>query len=199
MSPSSEMKLNKYVYVVMFLLCALIEVESASKLNGTTPITPQPSTSTTESYPKYEKIPKIVLPIARSFMIKKNSTTSAAQQQREAITGNELWDGVIYDCLNKPSMSCIQKNVYGYLDDTLGLHDVNFTNRFIFKKNQVDFSKYSKEVNEDDNEIPDSEARSGNFKHLLLLLLYIQSVSISLSMFLLYVKRSIGGNIASIE
>lgn len=53
-------------------------------------------------------------------------------------SGNELWDGIIDDCLYKPSFSCFQKNVYSYLDNTLRLADVNVTERIQFKKIDID-------------------------------------------------------------
>lgn len=84
-------------------------------------------------------------------------------------TGNELWDGLIRDCLRRPTFACFQKNVHSYLDHTLDLGDVNVTSRFAFTRNKVDYTKYTKEANERhhndddaDNEIPDEEARSGN-------------------------------------
>lgn len=80
-------------------------------------------------------------------------------------TDNELWDGLIRDCLHKPSFSCFQKNVHNYLNSALELDDVNVTSSFKFFKNKVDLYKYTKEANDHftkENEIPDEEAaRSG--------------------------------------
>lgn len=79
-------------------------------------------------------------------------------------TDNELWDGLIRDCLRKPSFSCFQKNVHSYLNSALELDDVNVTSSFKFLKNKVDLYKYTKEANDHftkENEIPDEEARSG--------------------------------------
>lgn len=79
-------------------------------------------------------------------------------------TDNELWDGLIKDCLHKPSFSCFQKNVHSYLNSALELDDVNVTSSFKFLKNKVDLYKYTKEANDHfmkENEIPDEEARSG--------------------------------------
>lgn len=45
-------------------------------------------------------------------------------------------------------MSCLQKNVYSYLDDSLKFDgDVNLASGVCFKKNNVDVNKYSKEAN----------------------------------------------------
>lgn len=78
-------------------------------------------------------------------------------------SGNELWDGLIDDCLYKPSFSCFQKNIYTYLDNTLRLTDVNFTDRIRFKKMEIDPSLLAQLQNntdeEDDNEIPAEETR----------------------------------------
>lgn len=79
-------------------------------------------------------------------------------------TDNELWDGLIRDCLRRPSFSCFQKNVHSYLNSALELDDVNVTSSFKFLKNKVDLYKYTKEANDHfmkENEIPDEEARSG--------------------------------------
>lgn len=79
-------------------------------------------------------------------------------------TGNELWDGIIKQCLAKPTFSCFQKNVYTYLDRSLETGDVNVTSRFKFKKNRLDYAKCEKEFKDPDG--PDDiaaeeEARSG--------------------------------------
>lgn len=86
-------------------------------------------------------------------------------------TGNNLWDDLIRDCLKKPTFSCIQRNVYSYLDDTLKLRDVNLTSRVIITQNKVDYMKYTKETNslphqKDDfeNEILNFDGRSGGNK-----------------------------------
>lgn len=66
-------------------------------------------------------------------------TTSSSVKKQKPIfsTGNELWDGLIRDCLKKPTFSCIQKNVYTYLDGTLALNDVNVTSRVQLTRNQL--------------------------------------------------------------
>ncbi|XP_021693382.1 uncharacterized protein LOC5576735 isoform X2 [Aedes aegypti] len=76
-------------------------------------------------------------------------------------TGNRLWDALIADCIKKPTFACIQKNVYSFLGESLEVGDFNVSNRVIFTKNRVDFTKYTREANEDDhheadNEIPDA-------------------------------------------
>lgn len=67
-------------------------------------------------------------------------------------TGNELWDGLIHDCLKKPTFSCIQKNVYTFLDATLRLKDVNVTNRVQLTQNKVDY-QLPEQPNDEENEI----------------------------------------------
>jgi hypothetical protein len=80
-------------------------------------------------------------------------------------TGNTLWDAVIKECLRKPTFSCIQKNVYSYLDEQLNTDDFNVTNRLLFFKNRVDFTKYTKEANLKHNTVDDEhdeeEGRAG--------------------------------------
>lgn len=67
-------------------------------------------------------------------------------------TGNELWDGLIRDCLKKPTFSCIQKNVYTFLDSSLGLKNVNLTNRVQLTQNRVDY-QLPEQPNDEENEI----------------------------------------------
>lgn len=63
-------------------------------------------------------------------------------------TGNSLWDNILNECSFKPSVSCLQKNVYSYLDESLEFNgDVNVASGMCFKKNNVDINKYSKEAN----------------------------------------------------
>ncbi|XP_013142529.1 PREDICTED: uncharacterized protein LOC106106493 [Papilio polytes] len=63
-------------------------------------------------------------------------------------TGNKLWDNILNECTFKPSVSCLQKNVYSYLDESLDFSgDVNVASGMCFKKNNVDINKYSKEAN----------------------------------------------------
>lgn len=101
-------------------------------------------------------------------------------------TDNELWDGLIKDCLRKPSFSCFQKNVHNYLNSALELDDVNVTSSFKFLKNKVDLYKYTKEANDHfmkENEIPDEEARSG----ITIFIKFFLCVSSCLIFFFLYV------------
>lgn len=53
-------------------------------------------------------------------------------------TGNELWDGLVNECMASPTVACFQKNVYHYLDDTLRPGDVNVTNGFRFVRNRLE-------------------------------------------------------------
>lgn len=90
-------------------------------------------------------------------------------------TGNVLWDNILNKCTATPSVSCLQKNVYTYLDDKLGMNgDMEVISGMCFKKNNVDINKYSNEANtiyltgskkeedterylDEDNEIEDNE------------------------------------------
>lgn len=63
-------------------------------------------------------------------------------------TGNSLWDNILNKCSLKPSVSCLQKNLYSYLDDSLDFSgDLSVSSGVCFKKNNVDVNKYSKEAN----------------------------------------------------
>ncbi|XP_013185002.2 uncharacterized protein LOC106130651 [Amyelois transitella] len=62
-------------------------------------------------------------------------------------TGNSLWDDILNKCTVNPSVSCLQKNFYSFLDDKLNYNgDVKFGN-VCFEKNAVDINKYTKEAN----------------------------------------------------
>lgn len=97
--------------------------------------------------------------------ISSNRSSRSYQQAKRTIvrSGNELWDGLVHDCLYKPSFSCFQKNIYTYLDNTLRLSDVNVTDRILFKKIDIDPHLLEQLQNnteeEHDNEIPGRESR----------------------------------------
>lgn len=78
-------------------------------------------------------------------------------------SGNELWDGLIDDCLYKPSFSCFQKNVYTYLDKTLKFDDVNVTDNIQFKKINIDpdvMAQLQKNPNnEEEDEVSSEQTR----------------------------------------
>lgn len=81
------------------------------------------------------------------------TTASSAKKQKPLYsTGNELWDNLIRDCLKKPSFSCIQKNVYTYLDGTLNLNDVNVTSKVQLTRNQLVY-ELPETPNDEENEI----------------------------------------------
>lgn len=68
------------------------------------------------------------------------TTLSSVKKQKPMYsTGNELWDNLIRDCLKKPTFSCIQKNVFTYLDDTLARNDVNVTSRVQLTRNHLNY------------------------------------------------------------
>lgn len=63
-------------------------------------------------------------------------------------TGNNLWDNILNQCSVSPSVSCLQKNVYSYMDEKLEFDgDVKVSGGLCFKKNNVDVKKFSKEAN----------------------------------------------------
>lgn len=89
----------------------------------------------------------------------KVKTTNESVSSTFISTGNNLWDSLIRECLEKPSFSCIQKNVYTYLDGVFKETDMNVTNRLRFIKNKVDYSISSEEQLNHvyENEITDDE------------------------------------------
>lgn len=63
-------------------------------------------------------------------------------------TGNNLWDNILNQCSVSPSIGCLQKNVYSYMDEKLDFDgDVKVSSGLSFKKNNVDIEKYSNEAN----------------------------------------------------
>lgn len=81
-----------------------------------------------------------------------SSSSAKAKQKPAYTTGNELWDNLIRDCLKKPTFSCIQKNVYSYLDTTLNQDDVNITSRLQLTRNQIEY-EIPEAQNDEENEI----------------------------------------------
>ncbi|KAL5284822.1 Osi17 family protein, partial [Megaselia abdita] len=114
------------VFLLLFLLFLVHAEEFSEKMKNTTPM-----------------------------QIMAVTSSNSGNTSQQLTTGNNLWDGIIKDCLKKPSMSCFQKNVYSYLDDLLETSSLNVTNRLLFMKNQVDYT------NTESNEIPEAESRSG--------------------------------------
>lgn len=96
-------------------------------------------------------------------LLRNRSSSSHPKQTARTFvrSGNELWDGLVNDCLYKPSFSCFQKNIYTYLDDTLRLADVNVTDRIRFKKIDIDPSLLAQLQNntDDENEVNEGETR----------------------------------------
>lgn len=90
--------------------------------------------------------------VETSTAINNDNVTIAKSPSPMLSTGNELWDGLIKECLKKPTFSCIQKNVFTFLDTSLGLKDVNLTSRVQLIKNQVDY-QVPEQPNDEENEI----------------------------------------------
>lgn len=97
-------------------------------------------------------------------------------------TGNSLWDNILNKCTVHPTVSCLQNNVYSYLDDKLEFAgDINVSDGVAFKKNNVDLRKYSKEANiiyltgskdedkslDEENEIDDDEESGKHYNTCL--------------------------------
>lgn len=85
-------------------------------------------------------------------------------------TGNDLWDSIISDCMRNPSLSCMQKNMYSYLDRTLVASDLNVTDNFLFIRNQVNYTDQlirSNEIDDQDGQFqsttPNDDLESRSF------------------------------------
>ncbi|XP_015525051.2 uncharacterized protein LOC107228189 [Neodiprion lecontei] len=85
-------------------------------------------------------------------------------------TGNVLWQGLLKDCAKKASFSCIQKNVYTYLDSTFADRDnITVFDGFTLTKNNLDYHKYLAEYNEKNhdegyNNIDETDGKSSTGK-----------------------------------
>ncbi|XP_017770617.1 PREDICTED: uncharacterized protein LOC108558269 [Nicrophorus vespilloides] len=77
------------------------------------------------------------------------ATTWCASVQEDASTnGTSLWRNLIEDC-KKPTMECVQKNVYKYFDDALGTKDVSIASFLKLSKND---QKYDPETEDEEHE-----------------------------------------------
>ncbi|GAB0087567.1 uncharacterized protein DMENIID0001_018920 [Sergentomyia squamirostris] len=141
--------------LLLLLAVAIVCAEENHSTRGIPLVTSPLKISTTEAYPRYEKVPTTkLLKITQDT----NFTQNKESQRLLPSVGNELWDGLLRDCLRKPTFSCFQKNVFTYLDGALRLSDVNVTQNFLFLRNNVDYEAISKEANEQEgseNEIAD--------------------------------------------
>ncbi|CAG9760735.1 unnamed protein product [Ceutorhynchus assimilis] len=69
------------------------------------------------------------------------------------LTGNnELWTILLKDC-QKPTLNCVQNNIFKYLKTTLDeTDDMQFTSFLKFTKNTIDYNKYERSFDIDSNE-----------------------------------------------
>ncbi|KAF7987575.1 hypothetical protein HCN44_003438 [Aphidius gifuensis] len=88
------------------------------------------------------------------YIYPENLTTSAAS--------NQLWTGILKDCSEKLSFSCIQKNAYSYLDDSLVEQDnITVFDGFVLRKNNLVYDSCTKNCKDDftENLIRNSKVR----------------------------------------
>ncbi|XP_004926122.1 uncharacterized protein LOC101742205 [Bombyx mori] len=90
-------------------------------------------------------------------------------------TGHQLWDNVLNQCTAEPSVSCLQKNFFWYLDDRFRMNnDLKVSDSVCFKRNNVDLDRVSaddgvngarsaddSEVEEDEPDSPFEEVTNG--------------------------------------
>ncbi|XP_055698523.1 uncharacterized protein LOC129798988 isoform X2 [Phlebotomus papatasi] len=145
---------------LLLLAIAIVCAEENHSSRGIPLVTSPLKLSTTEAYPRYEKVPTTKL--QKITEDTDQNTGKSPNEARKILpsVGNELWDGLLRDCLRKPTFSCFQKNVFNYLDGALALADVNVTQNFAFLRNGVDYEHISKEANDQErseNEISDTD------------------------------------------
>lgn len=91
------------------------------------------------------------IPLLAVFITSTLATYNNVTSKLSNTTSESLWSGMIRDCKSFPSVSCIQKNVFHYLDDTLNSpNDLEFGQYMRFMPNKVDYTKYTREANSND-------------------------------------------------
>lgn len=84
------------------------------------------------------------------------------------VGGNELWRGILKDCSKKLTFSCLQKNAYSYLDNTLGeIDNVTIFDGILMTKNNLDYGTCEKNCEEDTSEednLVEDRSYKENFK-----------------------------------
>lgn len=118
------------------------------------------TSTTTKTEPAISEFDSIKNEVSVYDDMPRNSS-SVKKQTPTFATGNELWDNLIRDCLKKPTFSCIQKNVYTFLDTTMAVKDVNLTNKIQFTRNEVHY-EIPDEPADEENEINLEEGRGEN-------------------------------------
>lgn len=153
------------VICLSLILATISGINAETVSNVTQSISELASSRTTQQYAESTSaIPKQDLPLVNVSSLA-NFTTEGRSRHLFVRSGNELWDGLVDDCLYKPSFSCFQKNIFLYLDKTLKLDDVNITDRILFKK--IDLNATQHEAEQDvENEIPDNEEEERSGMHI---------------------------------
>lgn len=65
-------------------------------------------------------------------------------------TGNELWDGLLKDCDRSVTFSCIQRNVYSYLDDAFVERDnITVFDGLTLTRNRLDYGTCHRKDDQD--------------------------------------------------
>ncbi|KAI4495752.1 hypothetical protein M0802_008375 [Mischocyttarus mexicanus] len=78
-------------------------------------------------------------------------------------TDNELWHGLLKDCKKKVTFSCIQKNAYTYLDDTLSdRNNITIFDGITLMKNNLDYDKCRMGNDRIDENLIDDESINKN-------------------------------------
>ncbi|XP_063389413.1 uncharacterized protein LOC134675161 isoform X1 [Cydia fagiglandana] len=161
-------RIERDILKISIFLILLVNVKASSE-NETNDDTSKPNDIVS-------RLRNIGKSLSRSFF-------SDVYQNGTFRTGNNLWDDILNKCTKNPSVSCLQKNVYSYIDDSLKYEgDVDLGSGVCFKKNNVDVYKYSKEANviyltgskdegearaaEEENEINDEEESASPFEEV---------------------------------
>lgn len=93
-----------------------------------------------------------------------NSTESVKEETSRNytnLTNNTMWNSLLENC-KKPSMSCIQKFIYNYLDDTLETkNNVSIEDVVVFVKNDYNYTIEDVQENNEEKQIGRSSPLGG--------------------------------------
>lgn len=89
-----------------------------------------------------------------------NTTEDEIPESYSNLTENSLWHLLINKC-KKPTLECVEKNMYSYLEDTLEYpKDYNLTDFLKFRRNRFNYTLISNETLPNDEEEDDDEPRT---------------------------------------
>nr|CAD7434146.1 unnamed protein product [Timema monikensis] len=89
--------------------------------------------------------------------------TSLNETLGAGLADNSLWHGLLSECGRSTSLMCVKRNVFGYLDRSIGvIGDFAVTDSLVFKKNANQYeNKYERSKNANESLISDKDKGNG--------------------------------------